>query len=99
MANGDVQMNLGSIKDDGSKFNIFIPAAADGKKTTVSLPYVAGVTKGAPHADGAKKLLAFLVSEDVQKTVAPDALGIPVLESLVASSEAAAGAEHPCRAC
>jgi 2-aminoethylphosphonate transport system substrate-binding protein len=95
VANGDVQMNLGSIKDDGSKFNIFIPTAAGGKKTTVSLPYVAGVTKGAPRADGAKKLLAFLVSEDVQKTVTPDALGIPVLESLVASSEAAAGPNTP----
>ena len=46
VANGDVQMNLGSIKDDGSKFNIFIPAAADGKRTTVSLPYVAGVDQG-----------------------------------------------------
>jgi len=95
VANGDVQMNLGSIKDDGSKFDIFIPVAADGKKTTVSLPYVGGVTKGAPHADGAKKLLAFLVSEDVQKTVAPDALGIPVLDSLVAASEAAAGPNTP----
>jgi len=95
VANGDVQMNLGSIKDDGSKFNIFIPAGPDGKKTTVSLPYVGGVTKGAPHADGAKKLLAFLLSEDVQKTVAPDALGIPVLESLVASSEEAAGPNTP----
>jgi 2-aminoethylphosphonate transport system substrate-binding protein len=95
VANGDVQMNLGSIKDDGSKFNIFIPASADGKKTTVSLPYVGGVTKGAPHADGAKKLLAFLVSEDVQKTVAPDALGIPVLDSLVAASEAEAGPNTP----
>ena len=95
VANGDVQMNLGSIKDDGSKFNIFIPASADGKKTTISLPYVAGVTKGAPHADGAKKLLAFLVSEDVQKTVAPDALGIPVLDSLVASSEEASGPNTP----
>ena len=51
VANGDVQMNLGSIKDDGSKFNIFFPADADGTRTTVSLPYVAGVTKGAPHAD------------------------------------------------
>lgn len=89
VANGDVQMNLGSIKDDGSKFNIFIPASADGKQTTISLPYVAGVTKGAPHADGAKKLLAFLVSEDVQKTVGPDALGIPVLDSLVTASEEA----------
>jgi 2-aminoethylphosphonate transport system substrate-binding protein len=95
VANGDVQMNLGSIKDDGSKFNVFIPASADGKKTTVSLPYVGGVTKGAPHADGAKKLLAFLVSEDVQKTVARDAFGIPVLASLVASSEQAAGADTP----
>jgi 2-aminoethylphosphonate transport system substrate-binding protein len=95
VANGDVQMNLGSIKDDGSKFDIFIPVAADGKKTTISLPYVGGVTKGAPHADGAKKLLAFLVSEDVQKTVAPDALGIPVLDSLVAASEEAAGPNTP----
>ena len=95
VANGDVQMNLDSIKSDGSKFNIFIPAGADGKKTTVSLPYVGGVTKGAPHADGAKKLLAFLLSEDAQKTVAPDALGIPVLESLVASSQEAAGPNTP----
>ena len=97
VANGDVQMNLGSIKDDGSKFTVFFPAAADGKKTTVSLPYVAGVTKGAPHADAAKKLLAFLVSEDVQKTVAPDALGIPVLSSLVSSSQGGGRTEHPGR--
>lgn len=95
VANGDVQMNLGSIKDDGSKFNIFIPASADGKKTTVSLPYVAGVTKGAPHADSAKKLLAFLVSEDVQKTVGPDALGIPVLESLATATGETAGSSTP----
>jgi len=87
VANGDVQMNLGSIKDDGSKFNIFVPADADGKKVTVSLPYVAGVTKGAPHAEAAKKLLTFLVSEDVQKTVGPDALGIPVLDSLVSEAQ------------
>ncbi|KAA0102266.1 2-aminoethylphosphonate ABC transporter substrate-binding protein [Mycolicibacterium sp. P1-18] len=95
VANGDVQMNLGSIKDDGSTFTVFFPAAADGTKTTVSLPYVAGVTKGAPHADAAKKLLAFLVSEDVQKTVAPDALGIPVLSSLVSSSQGAAAPNTP----
>jgi len=90
IANGDVQMNLGSIKDDGSTFSLFFPAAADGTRTTVSLPYVAGVTKGAPHAEAAKKLMAFLVSEDVQKTVAPEALGIPVLTSLAAPSGQAA---------
>jgi 2-aminoethylphosphonate transport system substrate-binding protein len=81
VANGDVQMNLGSIKDDKSTFNIFIPAH-DGKRTTVSLPYVAGVTKGAPHADNAKKLLSYLLTDGVQKTVATGALGIPVRENL-----------------
>lgn len=82
VANGDVQMNLASIKDDGSTFTIFIPAEADGTRTSVSLPYVAGVTSGAPHAEEAKQLLAFLISEDTQKTVEPEALGMPVLESL-----------------
>lgn len=82
VANGDVQMNLASIKDDGSKFNIFIPADADGKRTTISLPYVAAVAKGAPHEESAKKLLEFLLSDDVQKTVEPDALGIPVRDQI-----------------
>ncbi|MEE6169340.1 MULTISPECIES: 2-aminoethylphosphonate ABC transporter substrate-binding protein [unclassified Mycolicibacterium] len=81
VANGDVQMNLGSIKDDKSTFSIFIPAH-DGKRTTVSLPYVAGVTKGAPHADNAKKLLSYLLTDGVQKTVATGALGIPVRDNL-----------------
>ncbi|HTM83515.1 MAG TPA: 2-aminoethylphosphonate ABC transporter substrate-binding protein [Mycobacterium sp.] len=82
VANGDVQMNLGSIKDDASQFTIFIPEH-EGKRVTVSLPYVAGVTKGAPNADNAKKLLAFLLSADVQRTVATEALGLPVREGLV----------------
>lgn len=91
VANGDVQMNLGSIKDDGSKFTIFIPAE-NGKRTTISLPYVAGVAKGAPNADGAKKLLEFLLSDDVQKTVETDALGIPVREQIRTT---AAGSAEP----
>ena len=82
VANGDVQMNLASIKDDGSTFAIFIPAEADGTRTSISLPYVAGVTAGAPHAEEAKQLLAFLISEETQKTVEPEALGMPVLDSL-----------------
>lgn len=87
VANGDVQMNLASIKDDGSKFTIFIPAH-EGKRITVSVPYVAGVTKGAPNADGAKKLLAYLLSDDVQKTVETEALGIPVRDSLATAPQA-----------
>ncbi|MEZ0359414.1 2-aminoethylphosphonate ABC transporter substrate-binding protein [Mycobacterium sp. SA01] len=86
VANGDVQMNLGSIKDDGSKFVIFFPEMADHTRTTVALPYVAGVTKGAPHVDAAKKLLGFLLSDEVQKTVATDALGIPVKDAVVSAS-------------
>lgn len=95
VANGDVQMNLASIKDDGSKFTIFFPAMADHSRTTVALPYVAGVTKGAPHADDAKKLLTFLVSDDVQKTVATDALGIPVKDAIAKSSGGAADPTTP----
>ncbi|NDZ96364.1 2-aminoethylphosphonate ABC transporter substrate-binding protein [Streptomyces sp. SID6673] len=78
VANGDVQMNLASIRDDGSKFNLFFPAMPDGSRTTVSLPYFAGVTKGAPHADNARQLLEFLLSKDVQQTVGTQALGVSV---------------------
>lgn len=82
IANGDVQMNLASIRDDGSKFSLFFPAKADGTRTTVSLPYTAGVAKGAPHLDNAKKLLAYLISEPVQRTIDTDALGMPVRAGL-----------------
>src|SRR6478672_7109805 len=95
VANGDVQMNLGSIKDDGSKFNIFFPATADGKRTTVSVPYVAGITKGAPHEASAKKLLGFLLSDDVQKTVEPDALGIPVRDQIRTTAGGSAAPNTP----
>ena len=92
VANGDVQMNLGSIKNDGSKFTIFFPAMPDNSRTTVSLPYVAGVTKGSKRPEEAKKLLAFLLSDEVQKSVSAEALGIPVRES-IARQTAADGAD------
>jgi 2-aminoethylphosphonate transport system substrate-binding protein len=95
VANGDVQMNLDSIKSDGSKFAIFFPAGADGKRTTISVPYVAGVAKGAPHEESAKKLLAFLLSDDVQKTVEPDALGIPVRDQIRTASAESPAADTP----
>ena len=91
VANGDVQMNLDSIKNDGSKFEIFFPAGTDGKRTTISVPYVAGLAKGARHQESAKKLLNYLLSDDVQKTVEPDALGIPVRDQIrTASAESPA---------
>ncbi len=84
VANGDVQMNLASINNDGSKFSIFFPAMPDNSRTTIAIPYVAGVTAASSRADEAKRLLAFLVSADVQKTVYEQAFGIPVLDAVAA---------------
>lgn len=78
VANGDLQMNLASIREDHSNFSIFIPAARDGKRSTISLPYVAAVTNGAPHAENARKLLTYLLSVPVQRTIPREALGMPV---------------------
>lgn len=78
VANGDVQMNLASIREDRSNFSVFIPAADDGVRSTISLPYVAGITKGATHVENAKKLLDYLLSTRVQQTVSREALGMPV---------------------
>lgn len=82
VANGDVQMNLAAIKD-GSKFDIFFPAMPDGRRTTVSLPYVAGVTATSKQPEEAKQLLTFLLSDEAQRAVFSDAFGIPVRESVV----------------
>ena len=82
VANGDVQMNLSSIKNDGSKFSIFFPAMPDNSRTTIAIPYVAGVTAASRHPEEAKRLLSFLVSPDVQKTVYDQAFGIPVLDAV-----------------
>ncbi|MBU3063962.1 2-aminoethylphosphonate ABC transporter substrate-binding protein [Nocardia sp. NEAU-G5] len=89
VANGDVQMNLQDIKDSGVKFNLFFPATDDGKRSTVSLPYVMGLAKGAPHKDSAAKLMNFLLTADVQKTLGPDAYAVPVRTDL--ANQAAAG--------
>ncbi len=86
VANGDVQMNLASIADDGSKFQIFFPAEADGTRTTVALPYVMGLAKGAPHSEEAKKLMEYLLSEKAQQSVADDARGVSVRTDVRAAS-------------
>ena len=78
VANGDVQMNLATINNHGAKFTIFFPAMPDNSRTTVSLPYVAGVTAGTRWPEAAKKLLAFLLSKDTQISLYTEAFGIPV---------------------
>ncbi|MFI9404205.1 2-aminoethylphosphonate ABC transporter substrate-binding protein [Nocardia sp. NPDC052316] len=82
IANGDVQMNLTTIKEKGAKFSVFFPAAADGKKSTVAVPYVMGLAKGAPHKDDAKKLMEFLLSAQAQKSLGSDAFAVPARAEL-----------------
>jgi 2-aminoethylphosphonate transport system substrate-binding protein len=84
VANGDVQMNLASITNDGLKIRIFFPTMPASKPTTISLAYVAGVTAGSAHPEEAKKLLAFLVSDDSQRSVFSEAFGIPAKDAIAA---------------
>jgi 2-aminoethylphosphonate transport system substrate-binding protein len=83
IANGDVQMNLASINNDGSTSGIFFPAMPDNSRTTISLPYVAGVTAAARRPDEAKLLLAFLLSDAAQRDASATAFGIPVRRTAV----------------
>ena len=82
VANGDVQTNAASIANDKSAFSIFFPAGADGKRTTLALPYVMGLGAGAPNADGGKQLMDYLLSTDAQQTVSKDAFGIPARDDV-----------------
>ena len=82
VANGDVQMNLAAIKNEGYKFDIFFPAMPDGSRTTISLPYVAGVTSNTQRPDEAKRLLAFLLADEAQTAVATEAFGIPARDAI-----------------
>ena len=93
VANGDLQMNTASIRDDKSNFKIFFPAADDGTRSTLALPYVMGLTTGAPNADGGRQLMTFLLSTPVQQTVAADALGVSPRTDLAADDAAKAIAQ------
>ncbi|MDG3010977.1 2-aminoethylphosphonate ABC transporter substrate-binding protein [Rhodococcus sp. D2-41] len=93
VANGDVQMNLASIKDDGSKFRIFFPADAAGKRTTVALPYVMGLATGAPHADKARQLMAYLLSKKAQEQITGQALGVTVRPDVRETADPTSGAD------
>lgn len=82
VANGDLQMNLAAIKNDKSRFDIFFPAMPDGTRTSISLPYLAGVTTLTRRPDEARRLLALLLSDEAQWALHSEAAGIPVRESI-----------------
>jgi 2-aminoethylphosphonate transport system substrate-binding protein len=77
VANGDLQMNTDQMKGNPN-IRIFYPAGPNGERSTLALPYYAGIVAGAPHAANGKKLLDWLLSKPAQETVADVALGLPV---------------------
>lgn len=91
IANGDVQMNLTTIKEKGSKFSVFFPATADGKRSTVAVPYVMGLAKGAPHAAEAKRLMEFLLSAPAQQALGADAFAVPARAELRDAADTGSG--------
>ncbi|MGW4365019.1 2-aminoethylphosphonate ABC transporter substrate-binding protein [Nocardia takedensis] len=84
LANGDIQMNMASIAK-GSTFRIFFPASADGRKHTVALPYFLALAKGAPNSEAAQRLITFLLSEQVQQTLGPDAFAVSARTDVAAA--------------
>ncbi|WP_323746905.1 2-aminoethylphosphonate ABC transporter substrate-binding protein [Catenulispora pinisilvae] len=77
VANGDVQMNYVDSTTQYPNNKIFFPAGNDGKPSTFSLPYMAGLVKGAPNEANGKKLIDFLLSEGAQLDASKVAYGFP----------------------
>jgi 2-aminoethylphosphonate transport system substrate-binding protein len=87
VANGDLQMNISQMQQNPN-IQVFFPAGPDGKRSTLALPYYAGLVTGAPHADNGKKLLDWLLSKPAQEEVTDVALGLPVREDVKPTSAA-----------
>ena len=88
VANGDVQMNLASIHNDGSAFEVFFPSTSDGKRSTFALPYEMGLVNGAPNGENGRKLMDFLLSPAAQRQVSAQAYGIPARADVTADDAA-----------
>lgn len=95
VANGDVQMNLAAISNDRATFSVFFPAMPDNSRTTVSLPYVAGVTAATQRPDQARRLLAFLLADEAQRAAATEVFGMPVRKSVADQTAATSPALAP----
>jgi 2-aminoethylphosphonate transport system substrate-binding protein len=76
VANGDVQMNLQELVSAPGGFQVLFPADASGQRSTLPIPYYAGLVTGTPHSANGKKLLDFLLSQPVQAATS-DAYGAP----------------------
>jgi 2-aminoethylphosphonate transport system substrate-binding protein len=88
IANGDVQMNYAQ-QASMPNLGIFFLNGKDGKPTTLSLPYYAGLVKNAPHEANAEKLLDYLLTADAQKKATTVAGGYPARSDVEATGKKA----------
>ncbi len=86
VANGDVQMNFAQSKSMPN-LGIWFPAKGDGKPTSFALPYAAGLVHGAPNSENGKKLLDYLLTEEVQKQASEVSGGFPARTDVKATDE------------
>ncbi|MCX5208493.1 2-aminoethylphosphonate ABC transporter substrate-binding protein [Kitasatospora sp. NBC_00240] len=89
VANGDVQMNFANRSAMPNQA-IWFPAAKDGRPSTFSLPYAAGVVKNAPHRENARKLLDHLLTQEVQQQATTLAGGFPARADVTPGGDNAA---------
>ncbi len=89
VANGDVQMNFANQSSMPNQA-IWFPASKDGRPSTFSLPYAAGVVKNAPHPENAKKLLDHLLTQEVQQQATTLAGGFPARADVTPAGDNAA---------
>ncbi|MGV9264864.1 2-aminoethylphosphonate ABC transporter substrate-binding protein [Kitasatospora sp. NPDC003701] len=89
VANGDVQMNFANRSSMPNQA-IWFPAAKDGRPSTFSLPYAAGVVKKSPHPENARKLLDHLLTREVQQKVTSLAGGFPARTDVTPAGDNAA---------
>jgi 2-aminoethylphosphonate transport system substrate-binding protein len=86
VANGDLQMNIAQMQTNPN-IQIFFPAGPDGKRSTLALPYDAGLVAGAPHAANGRKLIDWLLSKSAQEEVTSVAQGLPVRSDVKPSDQ------------
>lgn len=86
VANGDMQMNFAQMAKNPN-IRLFWPAAPNGDRWTLALPYYVGLVQGAPNSDNGKKLIDFLLSKESQDLVSSVALGLPVRKDVTPTDE------------
>ncbi|MDE2305884.1 MAG: 2-aminoethylphosphonate ABC transporter substrate-binding protein [Gammaproteobacteria bacterium] len=89
IANGDMQMFYAQSRANPN-VRFFVPAAADGRRYSMALPYQIALVAGAPHAAAGRALIAFLLERQAQQRLYDLAGSFPARNDVPAAGPAAA---------